>query len=343
MAIQTTVNPADVANRLQTFFDRNVIPHLEYTLVLANLNGALEGHDIPANKGATTIRTFKKRKAKTDDIVSLSETAAISTYTEIDTGYKDISITEIGEASKISQRLLNLDILDFLKLNMGSLGEDAALKYDTVIRDALVAGLLNANTRFEQFSGVAPTLVSSVDFASLAGLSNAQGKTTRLDFLTAQTTLKANLVPTINGGYLAVYMPEVAHDMRQDTAWLAAATNSAPDNLYKRKTFELDGMRYMEGTNPFKETVYGTHASGGTIYNSFVFGRGAFAAPKLGGTNNGASPKLILNNKPDKSDPLNQFVVLGWKAYYGADLRKTGASWDVPYMVSVRSKSTYNG
>lgn len=345
MAIQTTANPADVANRLQTFFDRQIIPHLEYTLVLASLPGVLEGHDVPANKGATTIRSFKKRKAKTDDIQNLTESAAIATFTEVDTGYVDISITEIGEAAKISQRLVSLDILDFIKLNSGSLAEDAALKYDTVIRNAQISGLANIDNEFEHFCGInAVNTDSSVSFATQAGLTNAQAKATRLDFLRAITQLRANLVPTIRGSYLIVYSPEAEFDLRQDQTWLDAAKNAAPDQLFKRRAFELDGCAYTQGTNPFKElATYGTHSDSGTIYSNFVFGRGAYAAPKLEGTNNGARPRLILNNKPDKSDPLNQFVVLGWKAYYGAGLRKTSATWDVPYVVNVRCKSTFNG
>ena len=52
-------------------------------------------------------------------------------------------------------------------------------------------------------------------------------------------------------------------------------------------------------------------ANGLTIYPTFIFGRGAYGQVELD------AMKFTYLNKADKSDPLNQLRVVGWKVFYG--------------------------
>jgi len=52
-------------------------------------------------------------------------------------------------------------------------------------------------------------------------------------------------------------------------------------------------------------------ATGLTVYPSFLFGRGAYSQVKL------QDVKFTYLKQADKSDPLNQLRVVGWKAFYG--------------------------
>jgi hypothetical protein len=52
-------------------------------------------------------------------------------------------------------------------------------------------------------------------------------------------------------------------------------------------------------------------ATGVTVYPTFIFGRGAYAQVVLD------SVKMTYLKEPDKSDPLNQLRVIGWKNFYG--------------------------
>jgi N4-gp56 family major capsid protein len=343
MATQSTTNPASIVDQFQTYFSRKMLKHREHTLQLAGLAGVRHEADIQQNNGNVTIRCFKKRKAKTDDVVNLTEGTAISTFTEIDSGYVDATLTQIGEAAKVTDILQMTAIFNWINQNIETLGEDAALKMDTVIRNAIVAGLLNQNSKFEVFAGVPYTGVSATDFVSLAALPEASAKLTRLHFLGAQTTLKKNLVPLIAGGTVALVSPAGMQDLRQDDAWLKAAQFSRPEKLYKMEEMSLDGVRFIEGTNPLTESgTYGTVDTAGGIYSNFVFGRAAFGVPKLTGAGNPTKPTVIINNKPDKSDPLNQFCVLGWKSFYTAKLMLTSLANDVPGVVNIRAKATYD-
>jgi N4-gp56 family major capsid protein len=52
-------------------------------------------------------------------------------------------------------------------------------------------------------------------------------------------------------------------------------------------------------------------ATGVTVYPTFIFGRGAYGQVQLDST------KFTYLKEADKSDPLNQLRIVGWKCYYG--------------------------
>lgn len=338
----TTSNPASILDQYQTFFSKKMLAHRQNSLKLAGLPGVQHEADIERNHGNLTIRCFKKRPGASSNVAALTEGVAISTFAEIATGYVDATLAQIGEAAKVSDIVQLTAIFNWIDQFIETFGEDNALKMDDTIRDAIVSGMQDINSRFEIFCGVPPTLDGDDDFASLAALNPNNAKATALHFLGAATTIKKNLVPLIGGGLVAVVSPAVMHDLRQDKDWLSAATHSRPDQLYKMAEMTMHGIRFIEGTNPFQENVYGTNVSGGSVYSNFVFGRAAFGVPKLKGNGNPTRPKIIINNKPDKSDPLNQFCILGHSSYYTAKLMLTSLAGDVPNVVNVRAKSTYD-
>ncbi len=345
MSTQTTTNPADIANRLQTYFNRTMLEPIENTLVLYQF---AQYGDVPANKGAQTMRFYRRRQADRSNVSGLTEGVAISTFAEVTTGYVDVTLSQRGEAAKLSDILQWVDIFNWVKQNMDTLIEDAALDFDTITRNALITGLTTtlANSKFERFAGVQNTGVSATDFASLAGLNpNAGAAFSRNGALACATQLMSQKVPRINGGYVGVLPPQVMHDVRKDGTWLLSAQYQDKQALYKHEVITLDGIRYVEATNPFTELgTYGTLDTSGnsqTIFSTIILGRGAFGTPKLTGTASPVKPQIIVNNKPDKSDPLNQFTVLGWKAYWNAIAILTSLANDPAHYCIYRSKSTF--
>jgi N4-gp56 family major capsid protein len=68
--------------------------------------------------------------------------------------------------------------------------------------------------------------------------------------------------------------------------------------------------------------VYSTAGGGGLtatkdIIASFFLGNEAFGIPALTG-DDPLSPKIVITDTPDKSDPLNQLVTVGVKLYFAA-------------------------
>ena len=69
--------------------------------------------------------------------------------------------------------------------------------------------------------------------------------------------------------------------------------------------------------------------TGQTVYPTFIIGRGAYANVELDGA------KFTYLKDADKSDPLNQFRIVGWKAFYGTLLS------NVQFMARIESVSAY--
>lgn len=228
--------------------------------------------------------------------------------------------------------------------------------------------LYGSNTTFERFAGVTNTLVSATDWASLAALSASQGKFTRAAHIGMVTRLRGvggvPGVPMINGKYVAFLPPEVMSDLRQESTWLSSAVynnNRAAGSLDQWVEFELDGCKFVEHTSPFIEAavadggggygVYGASTAsqaGGSvsanIYSCIYLGAEAFGVPKLSGMRAGSDPKapsLIILDKADKADPLNQLTTLGWKAFYQAGLLWTNEATDLPHCGVLRCKSAF--
>ncbi len=352
MATVTNANPADFAKRVQEYFNPKLLKELLDELVLANYGMRQK---FPAN--GQTIRFFRPRPADSAQVHgALTQGTVPTTLAEVAVGYVDVALSQRGGLAKITDLVLATDLLNTVALYTKTMAADAALDLDTVIRNALATGLNDSNATytgayFERFAGTTNTGVSSTDFATMNGLSTANGKITRGVHLGVITQLKASKVPTIGGKYVVVVPPEVMHDIRQDTTWVSAATNVDTQALYKRGQIMLDGAVFVEANNPWREAaVYKTYSATGANYGCFYLGEGAFGCPELSDNRAGGSPmgpKMTVLNQPDKSDPINQLTYIGWKCLYGAKpliaLDNSGAvySWEVPRYALLRCKSTF--
>lgn len=173
---------------------------------------------------------------------------------------------------------------------------------------------------------------------TFAGLS--QDQTTANTYCTAtalldmMTRLKRNRAPMLNGGYVYATDPRIARDLMRDNDWLNASNyGNKGEPLYKGEVGRLYGCRVVVQTNSFVSTaatatennkfVYQTSSNGGgtgqtaDVIASFLFGGNAYAIPALTG-DDPLSPKTIITDTPDKSDPLNQLITVGVKLYFAA-------------------------
>jgi N4-gp56 family major capsid protein len=71
-------------------------------------------------------------------------------------------------------------------------------------------------------------------------------------------------------------------------------------------------------------------ATGVTVYPTFIFGRGAYAQVVLDNV------KFTYLKEADKSDPLNQLRVVGWKNYYGTLIQ------NAQFMLRLESTSAFS-
>lgn len=368
-------NPADFANRRQTFFNKELMKALEFHL---RMDQFAQKKTLPANKGTNTIRFFRPRKARkaTGGMgpTNIQEGSIARRKSEVGVGYVDCALNQRGDDSELTDVVEATDILDTVKFYTKTLGMDAALDFDSVITNALFGnattallaralGLGAAQTTlyqsnatygvatakyFERFAGVVNTGNSAADFATLAGLQKAQAKFTRLEHLRALTQLKSNDVHAPDGKtYPVVTPPQIMFDIRQDTTLVAAMTQRDNNKLYKWEEFELDGGAFIESTNPWTESQgggYGTQDPAGTIFGLLYIGDDAYGVPKLSTTKAGGDPRapqVMILDEPDKYDPYNQLVIIAWKAFYGAIMLLTSDSSDVPHVVGLRCQTSF--
>lgn len=368
-AAVTTTNPADFANRVQTLFNPKLLEALKFNLRIAKF-GLSEGYSAIGD----TIRFFRPRKASVSYINAqaltglaitplvtptvLTEGTKPTNLTEVGIGYIDIKMTQRAGYAELTDRMQAIDLVNTLKVYSGTMGEDAALDYDTVIRNWLMSGVFASNATyatsndggyFERFAGVTNTGVSATDFATLGALSKANAKMTRTQHLAMITQLKTSKIPKINDKYVVLTSPQVVHDIRQDTTWVQTGTYQAKDQLFKDMAIELDGGVFIEQNNPFIEgDTYGsesiTDPGDGLTYSNIYLGKDAFGIPNLSNAKAGGSqqaPKLIILNQPDKADPLNQKTTVGWKSFFGAAAFITNLADERPRYGVLRTKSTF--
>src|SRR5207302_2002202 len=103
-ALVSTSNPADFANRTQTFFNPKLLEALLFKLVLAEYG--LRGK-YPAI--GTTIRFFRPRAANTTNVGALVEGTAPAGLTEAAVGYVDIALSQRGALAKVTDIVQAID------------------------------------------------------------------------------------------------------------------------------------------------------------------------------------------------------------------------------------------
>jgi N4-gp56 family major capsid protein len=97
----------------------------------------------------------------------------------------------------------------------------------------------------------------------------------------------------------------------------------------------------VEHTNPFVEDATGTEgvysvasSAANRVYRSFILGQGAYGVPSIEGESP-FNPRIMIVDRADKTDPLNQYMTAGWKAFWAA------SALNCPFAISLSSKTEF--
>ena len=319
---------------------------------------------LPKGVGSKQISFFKYGAPDDTKIADLTdtsgdETLASTAYVPVDVfntsagagdGVRQLSLSkvtatlqQIGQVVVISDVLNNTEFLNSLAQATKTNGEDAALKCDNIVRNQLcrsVAGGGGATNLTSNAETAGANTIFADDATKLTELA-ATDVLNASDTLDVVTQMRINRAPEINSGYVCVAAPQVLRDIMRDADWLAAATRSNVGALYNGEVGSLYGVRFVEDTNPWRSGVANdaaidTYSATGDGFATIFLGGEAFGVPALSG-DSPMSPSIQIVDTPDKKDPLNQVITVGFKTMYTAKVLTPN------YYIRYFSKVGYTG
>ena len=330
-----TNTSSTLSNQYQNFFSKKLLSYAVEALVLDQFG---EKAPLPAKAGHKAISMFRYGSPSTSAIENLTEGTAPSGTRSLTLSKIEKALTQRGQVVKLTDILTATDLFNSLQQSIKTCGEDAALDLDTITRNVLVGSnaagsakengdgnaLDNSDTLTEMYAD------GGTDYTTFEATTS--GNT--LDaaaILDAVTKLKVNRANPVSGGhYVCVTSPQVLSDIMKINEWLNAAQYSNVGELYKGEVGSLYGAKFVMTTNPFISGIAnaedddrfdydnsggGGLAAGKDVHASFFLGQQAYGVPDLG-TQSPFSPKVIITDEADKSDPLNQVTNVGFKTFW---------------------------
>lgn len=330
-----TNTSSTLSNQYQNFFSKKLLSYAVEALVLDQFG---EKAPLPAKAGHKAISMFRYGAPSTSAIENLTEGTAPTGTRSLTLSKIEKALVQRGQVVKLTDILTATDLFNSLQQSIKTCGEDAALDLDTITRNVLV-GSNAAGSAKENGDG------SALDNSDTLTEMYADGGTDYTTFeattsgntldagaiLDAVTKLKVNRANPVSGGhYVCVASPQVLSDIMKINEWLNAAQYSNVGELYKGEVGSLYGAKFVMTTNPFISGIAnaedddrfdydnsggGGLAAGKDVHASFFLGQQAYGVPDLG-TQSPFSPKVIITDEADKSDPLNQVTNVGFKTFW---------------------------
>ena len=274
---------------IKTFYDTELLENARIEMFYAQF---AKKQALPAGNGKTVEwrkwNTFEKATQLQEGVIPSGQTFGMTHLTG--------SINQYGTYATVSD-VLELTAYDDIILGATEeMGASAAETQETLIRNAL---LTNTNVMYcDKGTAAAPTNETGLDKTCLL---------TPKMVAKAATKLKKDRVPKINGKYVAVIHPSVAHDLRQSEEWIEAHKYAGVTEIYNGEIGELHGVRFIENT--FAPITNGDGNGKLAHYHTFFFGKDAFGIIDP----DGGALEMIVKDKSQIGGPLNQFSTIGYK------------------------------
>ena len=347
-----------LTSQFQNFFSKELLSIVQQETILDQFSMKAPIPKNNGNKAITMFRFGAPSVAGVQTISSEGTPISSGSYRSLVLNSLSKSLAQYGQVIGLTDILRATDLFNSLQQATKTSGLDMALWVDSVIRNTLVGSNLTAsgssigsaaegggtfdnsdacNTAASS-GGIKvygnPATLTTQTFSALNSDTTAANTTmTASAVLDSMTRLKRNRAPMINGGYVLATDPRVTRDLMRDSDWLNASNyGNKGTPFYKGEVGSIYGCRVVTQTNSFVSTgsgtaadefIYQATAAGGglavskDIIASFFFGNESFGIPALTG-DDPLSPKIVITDTPDKSDPLNQLVTVGVKLYFAA-------------------------
>lgn len=243
-------------------------------------------------KNSGTTVTFTKRSPFAPATTPLVE-GENPQDDEIKSNKVTATLKGYGKWTKVSSMLYNTSIDREMKETIEMMGQNSGETIDALVRNVLHQG---ATVQFANGKS-ALTGITDDDVLTVTEVRKA-----------VRTLKKNNAMVYPDGYFLGKVGPDTAYNITGDTAWVDAQKYTGRPELYKGELGRLHKVRFIEASSNQME-----ESSTKTVYSNFIHGQEAFGVVDLAGS---GLKKIIIkiSDKGDTSNPLNQFMTVGWKA-----------------------------
>lgn len=284
---QTTTGK-DMSPTMKTFYDTTLLENAREQMVFTQFGDRqpMKGNKIEWRK----FNTFPKALTPlTEGVIPTGQTFGM-TKIEAET-------TQHGDYVAVSDRLELESYDDVIFGATEEMGAAEGETFDTLTRNILVAGncVAYANDKTSRSNLTAEDILTPALVAKAA------------------TWLKKNKAPKIEGYYVAIVHPSVAHDLRESEEWKEFHKYNDVAPIFKGEIGTLHGVRFVE-SNAAKVWKEGEEAP--ATYATLFLGAKAYGVldPE------GEGMEMIVKTREQIGGPLNQFSTIGYKFCHGTKI-----------------------
>lgn len=247
------------------------------------------------------------------------------------------TLLQWADLRSVSDYVDNNAICPVVEELIGAMGYSGALTKDNMISDkigfgsAMSTGVTNAASAFHPsvFSQGFPVYEANSDtlywpdsnnkctgmvagyFSTVPDISHVRKASVALENLDA--------IKFEDGNFRGIIHPTMSAAIRADSLWPTwNAYSNRQGALSKGMLGVIEGVLFKESTQAFKKVLVasawsniGYISAGGTLYGALIFGQGAYGVTKLSGKD--VTITTIPTSKTDKTDPLGQYALVGYK------------------------------
>lgn len=292
------VNPINVTTQssmsptMKTFYDTTLLENARETMIFTQFGKSqpIKGNKVEWRK----FNTFAKALTPLQEgVIPTGQTFGMTKI--------EGEITQHGDFTAVSDRLELESYDDVIFGATEEMGAAEGETYDTLTRNILIAG-----------NSVMYCPNGETEINSRANITN-NCKLTPEVVKKAATWLFKNKAPKIDGYYVAIIHPSVAHDLR-GKEWEEYQKYSNPTPIFKGEIGELHGVRFVVSN---EAKIWGdAGAENVAVYATLFLGKDAFGIldPE------GEGMEMIIKTKEQIGGPLNQFGTIGYKFCHGAKI-----------------------
>ena len=310
----------EISREVNNYYDRTLLERLLPNLVYTRF---AQIRDIPAKSGTNTIK-FRRYNSLSAATTALTEGTTPS-GSQLSVTDVTASVSQYGDFVTITD-VVQMETPDpILTETYEVLGEQAALTFDTLARDVLVAGTNvyysgSATQRSEVADNIDATLVKKA--VRLLQNNNAKKVTSIVNPDNGYNT------SPINAAYIGLVHPNALYDLKSVSGFIPVEQYANKADVMQGEVGALDDVRFIVTSNAKVWT--GAGASSADVYATLIFGKNAFGMTRI---SKNALNRYVTSGAT-KSDPLDQITKVGWKATFVAKILDDNALVRLEHAVS---------